>query len=430
MDQFIIDTELFKLTQQDFFIRLFVALGIGLVIGLERQRDALKENAESFAGIRTFAFTALLGYLGAILYFLFSPVVYLIILLAVAILAGLSYFIVAQKGDVGATTEMTFLLTFLLGSFCLLGYLTISLVIMVVIIVLLSYKVQMRSIAGKITVEEWYAFIRFVILALLIFPFLPNKNYGPYNNLNPHEIGWVILLTSGLGFVGHLLIKFLGSRRGILLSGIFGGLVSSTAVTWIFARKSRDMPQDVQNCSIAILAASSIMFLRILLWTFIFNKSLMLQLLLPVSIIFLSAICFPVYLYYTTRKESASVSHVTNRNPLDLQGAFTFGIIYVIIILIVSYAHENMGDKGMVISSAIAGFSDIDAITITLSKLTGSSIESRLGIQSIIIAAITNTMVKMGIGLWAGSKKLRQLLLLAFGLVLITAVVALIMVSF
>lgn len=418
MDQFIINNELFRLTQEDFFIRLLLALGIGFVIGLERQRAAIRDNAESFAGIRTFSFTALLGFLAGMLYFMLSPWIFLILLGSVAILTALSYYVVAQKGDIGATTELSVLLTFILGTLCLLGFLTISLVVMVIVLVFLSYKVQMRTIAGKLTMEEWFAFVRFVILALLIFPFLPNKNYGPYNNLNPHEIGWVILLTSGIGFIGHLLIKFLGSPKGILWSGVLGGLVSSTAVTWIFARKSKELPDASLQCSIAILAASSIMFIRILVWTFIFNRTLFDQFLLPVSLVLATAIGYPLYQFLRTKNGPPANNHIPPSKPLDLQGAFTFGVLYVAILLIVSYANQKLGENGLLISSAIAGCSDIDAITITISKLSQTTIEIPMGGKAILTAGLSNTLIKMGIGLWLGSAQLRKYLWTGYGIVI------------
>src|SRR5690606_39238946 len=145
--------------------------------------------------------------------------VYVGILACVVIVTAISYYITASKGDIGATTELSVLIGFLLGTLLLLGKLEISLAITVVVVVLLSAKFRLRSFVGEITAEELYDFIRFVVIALLIFPFLPNEAYGPYKVINPHEIGWVIILTSGLGFVGYLLMKFLGPRRGILISG-------------------------------------------------------------------------------------------------------------------------------------------------------------------------------------------------------------------
>ena len=237
MDDYLINTEAFKLNQADFIIRLLVSLGIGAIIGLEREHSAMKEKVEVFAGIRTFIFVALLGFIAGMTFYLLSPLVYAGILLAVIILTGVSYWITASKGDIGATTEFSALAVFFLGTLSLLGLITASLAITVVMVVLLSVKLQLRAIVGKITAEELYAFIRFVVVALLIFPFLPDTNLGPYNVINPREIGWVIILTSGLGFGGYILIRFLGANRGILLSGILGGLVSSTAVTWVFCKE-------------------------------------------------------------------------------------------------------------------------------------------------------------------------------------------------
>lgn len=424
MDTYIIDTALFKLSQADFIIRLMVAMGIGFIIGLEREHAALAEKVKAFAGLRTFVFVVLLGFMGGMFYFLLSPYVYIGILFTVIILTGVSYFITASNGDIGATTEFSALIGFLLGTLALLGMIETSLMIMVLVVVALSAKLRLRSFVGKITEEELYDFIRFVVIALLIFPFLPDQTYGPYNVLNPREIGWVVILTSGLGFVGYLLMKFLGAQKGILLSGILGGLVSSTAVTWVFAKKSKENESISANCAIAIMAASSIMIIRVLLWTFIFNKALFNEIYLSILLIFSAAIGVTLFFYYKQRGQELTESPIRQGKSLDLQGAIVFGLIYTVILLVVSYANENMGDKGLMISSAIAGLSDIDAITISVSKLAGLSLEFSIAANAVLVATISNTLVKMGIGIWAGSMALRRKLYVGYGVIFIAALVA------
>lgn len=425
MDTYVINTETFQLTQLDFIIRLLVAIGIGLILGLEREHAALKEHVPGFAGIRTFVFVVLLGFMGGMAYFLLTPLVYTGILLSVIILTGISYFITASKGDIGATTEFSALIGFLLGTFSLLGKVEISLMITVIVVVLLSAKLGLQSFVGKITSEELYDFIRFVVIVLLVFPFLPDKGYGPYHIINPREIGWVVILTSGLGFAGYLLMKFLGPGRGILLSGIVGGLISSTAVSWVFAKKSREHENLSLHCAVAILAASSIMAVRVLVWTFIFNKAFFEETGFAIALVFLAGFGITLFFYFRQRGRTTVDTSIRQGKPLDLQGALVFGVIYTVILLVVSYANEEMGGRGLVISSAIAGLSDIDAITITVSKLAALDVEFSVAANAVFIAMISNTLIKMGIGIWAGSRSLRKYLYVGYGVIVLAAVVAL-----
>ena len=425
MDEFLIESGSFQLTEGAFIIRLLVALGIGAILGLEREHEAIKEKKEAFAGIRTFMFVSLLGFMGGLGYYLLSPWIYIIILSAVTILTGISYWITASKGNIGATTELAVIISFILGSLSFLGFIEISLMITVAVVVLLSAKLKLQAIIGKITEPELYDFLRFVVIALLIFPFLPNANYGPNGILNPREIGWVIILTSGLGFIGYLLMKFMEARRGILLSGIIGGLISSTAVTWVFAKKSKENAEHSLSCATAILAASSIMIIRVLVWTYIFNKTLFNKIYLAFLPVFLAAIGITLYLYFKqSRKEKINTS-IRQNKPLDLQGALVFGIIYTIILLVVNYANENFGKEAMLVSSALSGLSDIDAITITVSKLAGTQLDFSLAAKAVLIATMSNTLIKMAIGIWAGSKQLRKYLYLGYGLIFLVALVVL-----
>jgi uncharacterized membrane protein (DUF4010 family) len=243
--------------------------------------------------------------------------------------------------------------------------------------------------------------------------------------LNFREIGWVVLLTSGLGLVGYILTKFLGANRGILVSGLVGGLVSSTAVTWVFAQKSKENPSLSSSCATAILAASSIMTIRVLIWTFIFNLALFEKLLFPVLIVFLAGLGITVYIFAKRKKELMDDQLIPLKKPLDLKSALVFGAIYSAILLLVSYANENLGERGTFISSAIAGISDIDAITISVSKLAGNQLIMQIAGISILIATISNTLVKMGIGIYAGSMELRKKLILGYGVVFGAGIIAL-----
>ena len=428
MDQLLIDQNGFSLSQWDFLVRIAVAMGIGAVIGLERQFSAMKENSTGFSGVRTFIILVLLGFTGGIFYHLFAPWVYGALLLGVIILNAASYWITAKKGDSGLTTEMTSLFAYILGTLVLNGLIEISLFVTVILVVVLSSKFQIKAIVGKITPEELYDFILFVTLALLVLPFLPDETYGypPYDVVNPREIGWVVILTSGLGLAGHMLTKFLGAKRGILFSGVVGGMVSSTAVTWIFSKKSQEAPSLSAQCATAILAASSIMFVRVLILTFIFNQALFLKLALPITLVFVSAVGVTFFLYQQKKSQEITDTDLPLKKPLDLKSALVFGIIYTLIILLVTYANENLGQSGTLISSAIAGISDIDAITISASKLAGFKLDLSTAAMAVLIASVSNTLVKMGIGIYAGSPALRRHLYLGYGVMFAAALFSLI----
>src|SRR5690606_32250229 len=238
------------------------------------------------------------------------------------------------------------------------------------------------------------------------------------------EIGWIIVLTSGLGFLGYLLIKFLGHDRGILLTGIVGGLVSSTMVTWIFAKKSREAPALSSHCATAILAASSIMIVRVLVWVFIFNQDLAPGLYLPVGLIFLAGIGATLFFYFRKNDNAVVDASLPQGKPLNMQSALTFGVIYTLVILLVSYTNEYFGQSGMYISSVIAGLTDIDAITISVSKLAGNSLPINIAQNAIILATISNTVIKIGISLWAGSKELKKFIYIGYGAIFVAALVA------
>lgn len=415
----LIDQSGFKLTFAEFVIRLFVSVGMGAIIGLEREHAAKSEQSLTFAGLRTFVFISLLGFIGGLLFYLISEWAYITLLAGTGILTGIAYWITASKGDIGATTEFTVLVAFVLGTLAFLGFIEVGLMITVVVVLLLSLKMRIRSAVGKITSEEWYDFIRFVVLALLVFPFLPNVGYGPFKVVNPREIGWVVLMTSGIGFLGYILMKFIGSRFGILMGGIMGGLVSSTAVAWIYSKKSREQPESSLSCAAAILSASSIMFVRILIWVLIFNRVLFDLMLFPMLGLFAFNLLLAGGFIYRLNSHKSAENMSPGARPLNIQSALVFGLLYAVILWVVSYANQHFASQGMMWSGAIAGITDIDAITIAVSKLSGIKLDYQLALDVVWVAIMSNTAVKLFIGMWSGSAALRKYLLLGYGLILI-----------
>jgi uncharacterized membrane protein (DUF4010 family) len=430
MDSYIIQTADLQLTQLDFLIRLLVTAGIGLLIGLEREHSAIVKSEHVFAGIRSFVLLALLGFLGMALHFLASPWIFISLMLAVTMITGISYWITANKGDIGSTSELAALLTVALGGMTFLGYIEISLMITVIVLVMLSSKMRLQAVIGQITQEELYALVRFVVVALLIFPFLPDENYGPYNAVNPREVGWVVILTSGLGFLGYVLMRVFGANKGILLTGIIGGLVSSTMVTWIFAKKSKEQATLNAVYTSGILAASTVMVLRVFLWVYLFNKALLAGMAVPLGILFLTAAGATLYFFLKGNRDEKIETNLPLGKPLELTNAFLFGMLYIGIVLVINYANDYFGQEGIFITSGIAGLSDVDAITISISKMSAISISALTAMNAVLIATLANTIMKFSIALWAGSKDLKKYILIGYGMIFLAALVGFVILNF
>lgn len=425
----IIDTDNFQLSQQDFFVRLLVATGIGLLIGLEREHASSPMKEEIFAGVRTFVFVVLFGFLTAFLSFYFTHWLMVGGLLSVMVFGGLSYWRKSLDGDIGGTTAFAMLTSYLLGGTVFLGYVEASLAVTVLALLALSLKGPLHSIVRQITQNEFYALVKFVVIALLVLPFLPDQTIGPFKVFNPREVGWIIILTSGIGFLGYILMKFLGSKKGILLTGIFGGLVSSTVVAWVFAEKSKEVTGLSKNCAVAILSASTIMVIRVFVWMIIFNQALLGKLVLPLSLVFLAGAAIALYYYNRPSRHAAVTADFPLGEPLNLKKAFLFGVLYTGILFMVSYANSQLGTKGIYVSSAIAALTDIDAITISVSKLAGDSFPILTAQNVILLATLCNTLVKIGISLTIGSRALRKYILWGFGLIFLAGLAGFLMIN-
>ena len=331
----------------------------------------------------------------------------------------------SNKISKGGTTELTTLLTYLLGSMVFLGYYRLAIAVAVLVTLLLAFKVSIHGFIGKVTQQDLHALLKFTVITFLVLPFLPDQAYGPYDNLNPFSIWTIVVLLTALNFTGYLLAKFISARKGIIVTGILGGLVSSTAVSWFFARQSKQYPLNSVNYAAAILLASSIMFPRILLWLYIYNQDLLVESWFYVLIIGLIGIA--VALLLTQYNKAGNISeNIPGKNPLNLSEALRFGAIYVGILLLVGFAEENFGDEGIYVVSGISGLTDVDAITISLANLSMEEFKLSTASLGIVIAAIANTLVKYGLCLLFGSNELRKYSSYGFLSILLAGLVVLV----
>ncbi|WP_452600724.1 MgtC/SapB family protein [Pontimicrobium sp. MEBiC06410] len=404
-----------------FILGLLISLGIGLILGLEREYDKLKEE-QGFAGIRTFPIVAIIGFILGSLSITYTPWLVIIISSAFLLFLSLSHLSIVQKHAMtGITTNLALFATLILGVMVANHLHKEAVATAVVIVTLLSLKTTFNTFIKNITSEELFAFIKFSIISLLILPFLPNQDYGSEGLLNPFEIGAIIVIVSFLNFIGYFLVKYVGSQRGILLTAILGGLISSTAVSWIYASRSKESPELSKQYAAGIIIASAIMFPRLAVLAYIFNNTLIAFLVVPFSI--LTFICLVSALFFMKKDNEITETGINLGNPLNIWNALGFGAIYIGIAFAVFYGNQFFGEKGLYYSALIAGLGDTDAITISMSKFGVLEEKFALATNVILTATISNMIVKLGITYFKGSKKTRKLVMLIFGSVIIVGII-------
>lgn len=400
-----------------YMLGLLISLAIGLIIGLEREYDKLKDEV-GFAGIRTFPIVTILGFVIGTLSETFSPWFLMVGLGSFILFIGIGQLLKTRmESGLGMTTNLALITTFVLGIMVSQALYRDSVATAVIVVTLLSLKTTFRSIIQNITHQELFAFIKFVIIALLILPFLPNRDYGAGGLLNPFEIGSIVVIVSFLNFIGYFLVKFVGSRKGILLTAILGGIISSTAVAWNYAAKSKENPELSREYSAGIIIASAIMFPRLALLAAIFNTAVLAELAFP-SII-LTLICLIPAIFFIRKRTDQVATKIDLGNPLNMLNALSFTAIYIVILYAVYYGNEYLGESGLYYSAIIAGLADTTAITISMAKFSMDGQQLSLAALVIIAATLSNTLVKLGIVFSRGSKTTARLVGYIFGAVIV-----------
>jgi uncharacterized membrane protein (DUF4010 family) len=265
--------------------------------------------------------------------------------------------------------------------------------------------------------------VKFIILCLLLFPFLPNADYGPNGILNPQEVGFIVVVVSSLSFIGYLLTKFSDANKGILLTALLGGLVSSTAVTWEFAsRSSKSGSSQATLYSAGIVLASSIMFLRIAVVAMIFNTTFAVSLLLPCILTFTCGLIFAMAYLKNANSMLDDKTPFQLGNPVNILNAFGFGVLYIAIAFLVYYGNKFFGNNGLILSGAIAGLTDVDAITINIAKRFEPNVNREMSIAVVVLATISNTIVKLAITSFRANAEVKKKVFYAMSAMLLVAI--------
>jgi len=404
------------------------ALALGALIGLEREYAQYKGRGHSYAGIRTFPLIAVFGTLSAFLGELISPWILILGIILMGVLVVVAYFVVANndktRKHIGITSELAGLLTFFIGVLCYQKEITLAIILTIFIAIILYTRSKLHHFAEKIKKEELSDTLKFALIAFVILPLLPNQSYGPYGGLfNPYLIWLMVVFVSGIGFVGYILMKWLG-ERGITLAGLLGGLVSSTAVTTSFAVRSKKEQNLYRALILGVILANAVMLIRILIEVSVLNRKLLPTLLIPFVALAVVTLIFAYYLWRKSKNVKAK-SNIELTSPFTLIPALKFGALFAVIIIVSKVVSFYFADKGIYLVSFLSGLADVDAITISLTQLAKDGLWLETARNGIVIAALTNIAVKGGIAFWLGGKKFGRIIL-TFNIIIILLGLALI----
>lgn len=414
-------------------LRGLLAFVLGLLIGLQRESvntSSIKDKGHPSAGIRTFPILCILGFSSAFISTLMGsqwPVT--ITIFAISVIFGLNYYVKASRGDLGLTTAVSAILTTIIGVLCYLQQLNIAIAVTLITTMLLSLKIEMHEFAHSILRKDFIAILKLAIISVLVLPHLPNQNFGvaPFDIFNPFKIWLLIVFISAISFIGYVMVKLKGTKKGIALTGYLGGFASSTALTLSFSERSHvSTGKIVHQMAFAIISAWTIMFIKVYFIVGALNINLLTPLIVPLAI---PTVIGFAYSYYMLKKLPVDDTEddVTFDHPFELSGAIKFGIIFTIVLFISRLTQVYFGDIGVYISSFLSGLADVDAVAISMSQLSASeanTLSSNIAIKAIAVGAASNTFSKGMIVMLTGTRELKKYILTGYLLIIGSAFAA------
>ena len=377
------------------------AILLGALVGIEREKRKAEEGETGgIAGLRTFTLLALFGAAAAWLSReTSSPWILAAGLLIAGAFVVAGYCIAARSNPdaTGLTTEVAAVVVFLLGAMVMFGHQELAIGLGVITAAVLAYKQPLHGFVSKLGWDDVYAGLRLLIATFIALPLLPNKPIDPWGALNPYSLWLLVILISSLSLVGYVLTRMLGPARGTALTGLTGGLVSSTAVTLSFAKEGRDSPQNAAALICGILLAWAVMFARVIVLVAVVNRALLTHVLVPFLVMAVVVGGFAAALYFRggSKDGTDAKGSLKVQNPFSLTEAAKFAAFFAVVLLAVKIVQEHFPPSGLYAVAALAGLTDVDAITLSMSEFAKSG-EVRIAVIAIVIAALTNTIVKCG----------------------------------
>ena len=387
---------------------------IGLLVGLEREHSHLEKEGIHFAGIRTFPLITLLGSTTALLSTINSISLFAIGLAGLFIIVVVVYAFSAYRGDSGLTTEITVLLAYLIGGLVYWDQIWLAIALGVLITIFLALRSVLVKLVRRIEREDIYATLQFAVVSAVILPLLPNATYGPLDVINPFQIWLMVVFVSTVSFSGYIANKILGIERSVWLSGLLGGIVSSTAATLSFSQRSKEETSLSRHLAMGIMLSCTVMYLRVLIEIVAFNPEFAAEAWWPLLILAGLGFAGGCYLWWAARSKTIEASKFDN--PFRLKPAFQIGLIFGLVLFVTKAATVTLGETGILAASSIAGLAKIDPIALSLAQLAGRDVSYQIATQSLLLAVTANLLGKIGLVSIMSSRKLRNYTLPLMGL--------------
>lgn len=400
-----------------------LVLVFSLLIGLGQRRHHLADDDSLLFGTdRTFTFIGLLGY---VLYIADpgSLAPFLVGLSILGLLIGVQYFLkISQQKDFGLTTSVLALLTYCLSVLVFTQPVWLALSFVVAILILTEMKGQFKSISKKASEEEFVTLAKFIAFAGIILPLLPSDNISDMIPVSPYELWLAIVVVSGVSYVSYLVKKFIFPDSGIMLTGVLGGIYSSTTTTVILARKEKKEGTGIQSVS-AIMLANGMMYLRVLVLAYMFNQNIGVTLTIPFLVMFGIAWGLSRLVLKSNgeqaKKDMQTENDTVSKNPLELRTAAIFGVLFVVFALITQHVMDHFGSAGVTGLAFLVGFFDVDPFLLYMLQ-QHSEITQMTVVLAIVNATNSNNILKMIYAAALSSKAFRKPLIFSF----VTLVVA------
>lgn len=369
------------------------SLAIGLLIGLERER-----NPSAKAGLRTFALVSLGGTLAAMLsQFAQAPWLLPTGLFTVGMVIVAAYFgAQAPEDDPGTTTSAALLVSYLLGAMVWFDAQTPALMLAIVVTILLYFKPELRGWSQNLSRRDLVSIFQFAVLTFIILPILPDRNYGPYNTLNPHQTWLMVVLISGLSLLGYISLRVIGQRHGAPLLGFLGGLVSSTATTLVYARHGRNEAM-APLAVVVILIANLVVIVRLALEGLAVSPRSLPDLLPVLGSGLAGGLAGTAFLWHHLNKtDNLPMPEITN--PTEIRSALGFGLLYALVLFLSAWLSDIAGSKGLYTVALVSGLTDVDAITLSSLRLFElGKLSSSQAVTAIALAFLSNMAFKFGL---------------------------------
>lgn len=382
-------------------------LGIGLLIGLERER-----NPAAKAGVRTFALVSLLGTLVALLGVHVDTAWLLPAgLLAVTGMLIVAYARVAPTEDPGTTTVAAAGVAYLLGALAGLGEATLAAALAIVVTALLYFKPELESWSVALAREEQVSILQFLVITFIVLPILPDRSFGPYGVLNPREIWLMVVLISGVGVASYMALRVAGERHGMLITGLLGGLVSSTATTALYARRSNESAPMAHVALVVVSLANLVLLVRVAVLALVVAPAILTRLSPVLGAALAAGVAAAAFLLRRAER-GAQLALPPARNPAEIGMALRFGALYAVVLFAAAWLQDLIGSRGLYVATALSGLSDVDPGVLSALNLYGAGrAEAATAVAAIAIALLANMLFKLGLLAWYGGRlALRALL--------------------